>query len=87
MLSNDNVAKINSQIAKELREADRFVNFDEEKMAALERVAKLKTLLSEQTTQPIDYDQLATAIIEKMTQSRPEPHPLTTLIEAFLNRR
>lgn len=87
MLSQANIIKINHQIAKELREADRFINSDAEKMAALERVAKLKTLLIEQTTQPIDYDQLANSIIEQMTAApRHQPHPLTIIFEAFARR-
>lgn len=86
MLSEANITRINHQIAKELREADRFINSDAEKKAALERVAKLKTLLSEQTVQ-IDYDQLANSLIEQMTAApRHQPHPLTIIFEAFARR-
>lgn len=88
MLSDDNVRMINVMIAKELREADRFVTSDDEKLAALERVAKLQTLLEKQITPQVNMDQLADKIIEKMSKpSDPEPHPLSVLIDAFINRR
>lgn len=88
MLSDDNVRKINAMIAKELREADRFVTSDDDKLAALDRVAKLQTLLYKQTMPQVNMDQLADKIIEKMSKpSGPEPHPLSVLIDTFINRR
>jgi hypothetical protein len=87
MLSAANVSKINNQIADEIRQVERRFNSDEEKLAALDRIAKLKALLSEQPPQTIDYDQLANALIEKLTPApRHDPHPLMTLIETLARR-
>lgn len=89
MLSDSNIAKINALIAQELREADRFINTPEDKMNALNRVAKLQTLLSEQMIpQPVDLDQLADVIIAKLTKpSTPKPPSiLSVLVDAYARR-
>lgn len=89
MLSNENIRKINRQIESELRNSTAFMASNEDKMAALDRVAKLKSML-EPTPEPADLrktivQELAALIAE--TQ-KPEPTQVDTLIEAlFGNRR
>lgn len=81
MLSASNVQKINDQIKRELRTVDRFVASDEEKMAAIERVAELKKLLTPQPTRQEILQELAAALVE--ARSNPTPPQPRDFIDAF----
>lgn len=79
MLSNDNIREINRAIESELREVTFIGTSDEEKDAALARIAKLKALLYPQPTREELLAELATALVEAQ---RNPPHTLAdTLFE------
>jgi hypothetical protein len=88
MLSADNIRKINNQIANEMRTVQRPFTSDEEKAAALDRIAKLKELLEPtQATESLPsrktiLKELAAAIIEAREDARLRNEP-TTLFEAL----
>lgn len=60
MLTEKNIQDINSQIASELRTVGRYTPSAEEKLAALDRIARLKALLDENTN-PTPFDQVPSA--------------------------
>lgn len=67
MLTEDTIRKMNDQIQEELEIVDRITYSHQEKMDALERIAKLKEILAPQNHPSPDetLSQLATALIEK----------------------
>lgn len=75
MLTDRNVAKINDMIKRELDTAGSFISSQEDKMAALERVSKLKSLLYPQPTAEELVEMLAIALKEK-TNTTTQPHSL-----------
>jgi DNA-directed RNA polymerase specialized sigma subunit len=68
MLSSHAAREINNQIRDELRIVDRITTSHQEKMEALERIAKLKQLLESPTQQTQTrgdiLNELATALVE-----------------------
>lgn len=87
MLSDNNIRRINEQIARELRNVNSITTNNSEKMAALERVAKLKELL-EDTKQPSRGDILS-ELADALTKPRDDRHiPLNAnLFESIFGRR
>lgn len=89
MLSDRNISDINDQIRSELREVDSMMSSNEDKMAALERIAKLKSLLDSPTESEtcvrLDPNQIAEALT-----TRPnflEPSLLEKVIDALITLR
>lgn len=79
MLSNDNIREINRSIERELRNVSSIATSDEEKVAALDRIAKLKALLYPQPTREELLAELATALVE--AQRNPPPTLADTIFE------
>lgn len=72
MLTDKNVHEINKQIERELRVVNSFVSDNEDKAAALDRIAKLEQLIT--PPQPSRRDiltELADALVDK---ARREQH-------------
>lgn len=84
MLSNDVIRKINAQIVIELRKADSIGTDHQEKMEALERIAKLKALLSPQPSAEEIAEHVANFL--KTQTVTPSPAEPPTLIEQFFGR-
>lgn len=61
MLTEKNIQDINNQIASELRTVGRYTPSNEEKLAALDRIARLKALLDEDVTPTTTFDQVPSA--------------------------
>jgi len=74
MLSDSNIRKINSEIEDELHSFWRLD--DEEKMAAIERIAKLKSILDPAPT--------AEQIIDTFKSSRQDPQTRTIDLDEII---
>lgn len=85
MLSDRNVRDINSAITSELRNVDSMFTSNEDKMAALERISKLKSLLSPQPTRQEIIAELATALKEA-SPTTSHAQRLVEIISAYHNR-
>lgn len=91
MLSNDNIRRINDQIRTELRTVEYRTTSDENKMAAIRRIAELKALLEttpvaeELPTRKTLLKELATALIEARTEHRQAQEP-RDIFEALFGR-
>lgn len=64
MLSVSNIRKINEQILDELRTVDSICSSHQEKMEAIERIAALKKLLSEDREVPVEMPVRTHPILE-----------------------
>lgn len=84
MLSQENVKKINDLIESELRTVDRAFTDHEEKLEALERIAKLKALLSPQPSTEEIVEMLATALASKNPVGPAQPGPMERILDHFL---
>ena len=91
MLSDRNIREINNQIATELRTVNSIISSDEKKMAAIERIAKLKALLeetpSEQPSRQSILKEVATALIEAREEARERNRPVDIFDSIFGIRR
>lgn len=85
MLSTTNVRKINDQIERELRGVSGAFTSHEDKMAAIERITQLKSLLSPQPTRQEILSELAAALKEQSTPT-PQPTSLSDLLTQMLTR-
>ena len=83
MLSNHNVHKINRQIENELRIVGSIITSDEDKTAALDRIIKLKALLTPQPSREDILAELAEALVE--ARRNPTPTFADTLVSEILN--
>ncbi len=90
MLTDATIRKINAQIQSELRNADSYVASQEEKLAALERVVKLKEILDpievEAPSRKTIIRELASALIEAREETRDRNRPME-LWEAIFGMR
>lgn len=77
MLSNDVIRKINRQIEDELRTVDSICSDQQEKLDAIERIAKLKELLTPQPSIE-EIAQRVAAILQIQQQPTPQPAPIQT---------
>jgi hypothetical protein len=68
MLSRTVIVKINRQIEDELRIVDSICSSQQDKLDAIERIAKLKALLSPQPSREEILDELASAITVQVRQ-------------------
>lgn len=82
MLSDDNIRKINDQIESEVRDLGSFMTDDEDKPAILDRITKLKALLSPQPTRSDILAELAAALTE--AQRNPPPTFADNLIDQIV---
>lgn len=89
MLSNDNIRNINRQIENELRDVNSIRLSDEEKSAALDRIIKLKSLLTTQPSREEILAELADALAE--AQRNPPPtfadNLMTDIVGLLRNKR
>jgi len=83
MLSDQNVRRINNQIADELRTVDSICSSDQEKIAAIDRIAKLKSLLTPQPSRSDILAELAEALVE--AQRNPKPTFADHLVSDILS--
>jgi septal ring factor EnvC (AmiA/AmiB activator) len=81
MLSSTNVRKINDQIERELRDVNSIVTSNEDKIAALDRIARLKALLNPQPSRSDILSELASAFVE--AQRTPPPTPADNFANAL----
>jgi hypothetical protein len=79
MLSNDNIRNINRQIASELRTVGAYMSSNEDKAAALARIAQLQSLLNPQPTRQDILAELAAALTAQT------PAPTRTTAESILD--
>lgn len=86
MLSDRNIAEMNRQIAAELRNADSICSTPEEKMQALERIAKLRELLTPQPTREDILTELASALKGEQKKSAHEDITIGDIFAAFRRR-
>jgi hypothetical protein len=77
MLSQTTVNKINDQIRRELHTVNSSFSSHEDKMEALERIAKLKELLNPQPSRQDILRELAIALTDRQT---PTPHSASDLV-------
>lgn len=91
MLSNSTIDRINREIVKELRHYDSiFCNSQADKLATLERISQLKSVLDPSPT----AEQIASALVNAMSPVEP-PKPervvttinLTPLVAAIMDLR
>jgi len=94
MLDPRAIRKINDQIIDELRTVDSIASNDHEKMAALERIAKLKTLLEPTPVTPEPpvsrktiLKELAAAVLEARDEARQRNQPFDLFEALFGTRR
>jgi hypothetical protein len=78
MLSDQNVRMINVRIGNELRTLDSICSSQEEKLEAIERIAKLKELLTPQPSRSDILRELAIAL--KQEQKPSTEHTVTDYI-------
>lgn len=85
MFSSDNVREINRQIDRELREV-RMSDDHNEKLAAIDRIAKLKALLSPQPSREEILAEVADALAHHVpaTPAPTQPSPILELIRRFI---
>jgi hypothetical protein len=79
MLSNDVIAKINRQIEDELRTVGKTFADHDEKMEALERIAKLKEILSPNPSAEQIAQHVANFLNTAATQPNAEPDSMRIL--------
>jgi hypothetical protein len=87
MLSDHNVRKINDQIANELNTVDSWTASDDEKTAALDRIAKLKALLMPQPSREQILSELADAIADRAKADYLSPQDLVDRANMLFRRR
>ena len=78
MLNSSTIRKINDEIARELRYYNSiFCTSQEDKLATLERVSTLKSLLDPSPT----AEQIASALVDAMSPAEePKPEPIVTTV-------
>lgn len=91
MLSNSAIHSINRQIERELRELNSILTSDEEKVAIIDRIAKLKELLNPHPSREDILAELAAALVdaqeEKSTrQSHDVMFDLGSVIASFYRK-
>jgi hypothetical protein len=86
MLDANTVRKLNRQIEDELRTVDSALSSHQDKMEALERITKLKELLTPQPNRKDILRELATALQEKNQTPSLHANAVSELL-SFLNRR
>jgi len=64
MLNDNNIREINNQINRELRNVNSICKSPDEKLQALDRIAKLKALLTPQPSREEILSELAAALVE-----------------------
>lgn len=86
MLSNEVARKINRQIENEMRDLNSTFTSNEDKLAIIDRISKLKQLLEPQPSRSDILDELATAIVEaqrKPKTTNPAHDLVAELFAAF----
>lgn len=89
MLYDETIRKINQQIEIELRNVDSLGSTDDEKMAALERIAKLKALFDPQPTSEMIRQELASIIVNVCQKENDVPTHLSLaeIFRVFVSKR
>jgi hypothetical protein len=83
MLSQNVINKINHQIEDELRNVDSICSSPQEKMEAIERIAKLKALLTPQPSREEIMSELASALTDKVQQKETQYDSRPSLGDIF----
>lgn len=89
MLSEDNIERINDQIADELNTVSHPFKTHQEKTDAIERVAQLKSLLEPiQPTMPCDPREVAQALLDmKPVGNVRDQSAVDTILNRFFDRQ